>query len=167
MSVELSVSSVAPLRLGRVLGSAGPGLADLLAWLRLVNLSKLGAVAVALRELWALPRDLSDTAQVRAWAEKALEVAVLVADATQGAWDDGAVAELRRLLTQSTVLDAVVELIGRALKRVHGGDSADWVKALGDDGTLTAAGLPPAVTAWLVQFVLDLLGRWLARGEAT
>lgn len=161
MSVELSVSSVAPLRLGRVLGSAGPGLADLLAWLRIVDLAKLGAVAAALRDLWAMPRDLADPAALRAWVLQAIDVAVLVADATRPTWDDDAVAELRRLLTQSTVLDAVVELIGRALKRVHGGDSADWVKALGDDGTLTAAGLPPAVTAWLVQFLVDLLMRWI------
>lgn len=163
MSVEISALSVAPLRLGRALGSAGPGLADLLTWLRLVNLTKLGAVAVSLRELWALPRDLSDPAQVRTWVEKALEVAVLAAEATQVTWDDAAVAELRRLLTQSTVLDAVVELIGRALKRSWSSYApADAVSALADvNDTMAAAGLPPAVTAWLVEFLVDLLMRWL------
>lgn len=159
MDAAMSAQALAPLRVGQAL-----------EWLRLVDLSRLGGVVAALRELWALPRDFSDAGALRAWVVKALEVAVLAADATRVTSDDAAVAELRRLLTQSTVLDALVDLVGRVMARKDStGDEQSTFAALSADteSILSAAGVPPAVTAWLVQFLLDLLGRWLARDEAT
>lgn len=157
--VAAAVEPLAELHgLGGALGMSPSRLSDLLRWVRLIDLSRIDDVYLAVTELAAFPLpSLSDPAALRQWVAKALDVATVVVSVTRDQRDDEAVATLRRWLADASVLDAFVDIVTRFL----GGRAVSIAEASAADAPLVAQGLPPALVQWLVQFVLSMLSQWL------
>lgn len=157
--IAAAVTPLEPLRVGRPIGAMGIGFRALVAWLKLVDITKLDDAARAVAELFAMPRpSLDDAESWRAWVLQALDVAATVATVTRDGWDDQAVATLRRWLADASVLEAIVDLVGRFLSRTPFSIEPAAER-------LTAQGLPPGLVMWLLEFLLDLLAAHVGRRE--